>query len=89
MLNPNQNPVLTFDEKRNAGGVPAQIVEYDETTDTFMIAPDWARYNHEGRDTDFVDFENFNVPAVAIHCFSESGHEYPEGFVGEFILLPY
>lgn len=92
MENANQNPVLSFDAKRNAAGVPAQIVDYREDADEFTIAPD-ERYFEEGRDTDYIDFEPFNVPACAIGAFTRfnenDDNPSPHDLVGQYIVIPF
>ncbi|MGV2866503.1 hypothetical protein [Achromobacter sp. AGC39] len=94
MRHPIQHHVLSNEEKCQAGGVPAQIVEFEPETDTFLISPDWARYNEGSGDqklerTDFVDFKPFSVPAICIGAFTDSLPESPEELVGEFIIIPH
>lgn len=101
MENINKNAVLTFEEKRALTGAAAIIYSYNEEDDTFTIIAD-ERYAEDGRDTDYYDFDDFNVPALAIHCFidvparlpgdDEDNHRAkgePLDYVGQFIVLPF
>lgn len=70
MLNPNDQPILSTDEKINAFDdgryrIPLTVAAYDEMSDTFIITGD-RRYEELGQDTDYVEIDDFTLPACVI-----------------------
>ena len=69
MLNANNQPVLSLDEKRAAdpegGRIPLTIRTYNAERDTFTIGAD-ERYYEDGQVTAFVKLADFEVPAIII-----------------------
>lgn len=89
MNNPNQAPVLTFEQKRVCEGMPAHIISYDEVLDQFVIIADYVRYYEEGRDTAFYDFDAFRIPAMAVGAFASLKTDDPNDYVGLYIVIPF
>lgn len=69
MLNANNQPFLTADEKRAADPegkrIPLTVRTYNVERDTFTIGAD-DRYYEEGQATSFVQLADFEVPAIII-----------------------
>lgn len=87
MDNPNTKQVLTLEEKRSAGGIPAVIKDYSGFDGQFAIVPD-ERYKEEGQPTDYIDFDPTFIDAILIGAFATGTGCEPEGYVGRRIIIP-